>query len=412
MDRASQAMYIVDKDRMRRMMLNSTTVSLIDACRALDAEPIADLTLDLARIWSPPGDEVRMAERMAQEWTSVGARVHLDSEYPNSPSVVAEFGASSGPTLQWHGHLDAVDLAHAEPAREGNRLSGRGVADMKGPLASMVAAARLLIDRDFSRRVLVTLHGMHESGGNEPLHDLIARGIHGDAVITGELGGGQDLPIAGLGLSFWDITVPGPPSSVHEVVATAQTIDPVEVGRLIHGELAALRDRLAGVTAEKPLPSLFVGRFVAGDYVNRIPVRGRLSGTRRHDSAMTPTQVEDELREIVERVSRSTGADISLDVVAVADSFEVDPGERLVVAMQDAHRELTGRDIPVSRSKIASNAVHFVREAGIPAVGYGPDPISNHSDFEFVDVSELARIAAGFALATVRYFDGEGTTSA
>lgn len=405
-------MYIVDKDRKRRIMITSTPEPLIHACRHIDPEPIADLALGLMRIWSPPGSEAQMAERMGAELTAIGARVRLDHEYPNSPSVIAEFGTSAGPTLQWHGHLDAVDLAHAEPAREGTRLTGRGAADMKGPLASMVTAARLLIERDFPGRVLITLHGMHESGGNEPLHELIARGVHGDAVITGELGGGQDLPIAGLGLSFWEITVAGPLASVHEVVATTQTIDPVEVGRIIHGELAGLRDCLAGATAEKPLPSLFVGRFVAGDYVNRIPVSGSLSGTRRHDSGMTPAQVEEELRAIVGRVSRSTGADITLDVVAVADSFEVDPGERLVVAMQDAHRDLTGRDLPVSRSKIASNAVHFVREAGVPAVGYGPDPISNHSDFEFVEVADLARVAAGFALGTVRYFDSEGSASA
>jgi len=401
-------MYIVDKDRHRRFVVSLSAQSLLDACRAVDPEPIANLTLDLTRIWSPPGDEARMSERMAEEWAAVGARVSVDRTFPNSPSVIAEFGERIGPTLQWHGHLDAVDLAHDEPIRVGDRLSGRGAADMKGPLASMVSAARLLSERGFPGRVLVTLHGMHESGGNEPLHDLIERGFHGDAVITGELGGGRDLPIAGLGLSFWSVAIAGPPLSTHEALITAETIDPVEVGRLVHSELATLRDRLAEVVGEAPQPSLFVGSFAAGDYVNRVAVRGELRGTRRHDSAMTPEQVEHELRELVERVRNSTGAEITLEVVPVADSFEVDPGERIIASVREAHRQLTGRELPLSRSKIASNAVHFVREAGIPAVGYGPDPISNHSDFEYVSVVDLARIAAGFALATARYFESEG----
>lgn len=389
-------------------MFDSSAIPLVDACRALDPEPIADLTLDLTRIWSPPGDEAAMAERMATEWDELGARVRIDRLFPSSPSVIVEFGETDGPTLQWHGHLDAVALAHPDPHREGTRVVGRGSADMKGPLASMLSAARLLMEREVPGRVLVTLHGMHESGGNEPLHELIERGIHGDAVITGELGGGEHLPISGLGLSFWDMRIAGPEASVHEVAATAAAIDPVEVARILHNDLAALRDRLAsGVgTPENPLPSLFVGRVQGGDYVNRVAMDALLSGTRRHDLTMTPSEVEHELRALVDGVRSRTGATIDLDFIAVADSFEVDPGDDLVAAMRSAHEQLTGRDIPLSVSRIASNAVHFVREAGIPAVAYGPNPESNHSDYEWVEVSELGRIAGGFALATVNYFEG------
>jgi len=379
--------------------------SLLTACLALDPESIADLTLELCRLWTPPGDEGPMAERMAEEWESVGARVTLDHTFPRSPSVIAEFGDRAGPTLQWHGHLDAVDLSHEEPARSGDVVIGRGTADMKGPLASMIAAATLLRGVDLPGRVLVTLHGMHESGGNEPLHDLLARGIHGDAVITGELGGGVELPISGLGLSFWDVTISGPSQSVHEALATPDTIDPVEVGRILHSELVALRDQLRAKPGEDPRPSLFIGQFTAGDYVNRIPVRAELKGTRRHDSTMTPEEVERELRDIVARVSMQTGADISIKVIPVADSFQVSPDEVIVTAMRAAHRDITGRDIPLSRSMLATNAVHFVREAGIPAVGYGPNPVSNHSNYEYVSVAELGRIAAGFAWGTATFLE-------
>jgi LysW-gamma-L-lysine carboxypeptidase len=165
---------------------------LRDACRTIDPEPIASLALDLLHIWSPPGREAVIADRMAAELSDAGARVRLDREYPDSPSVIAELGSADGPTIQWHGHLDAIDVEHTPPERLGDRLIGRGAADMKGPDAAMVAAVRLLRahDQPIAGRVLITLHGKHESGGNEPLHALIARGIHGDAVITGELGGG------------------------------------------------------------------------------------------------------------------------------------------------------------------------------------------------------------------------------
>lgn len=384
---------------------------LRESCRQIDPEPIAATTLDLLGIWSPPGHEAAMADRLASELSEAGATVRLDREFPNSPSVIAELGPGEGPTIQWHGHLDAIDVEHAPPKRQDDLLIGRGAADMKGPDAAMVAAVRVLRAHGLPRRgrVLVTLHGMHESGGNEPLHALIARGIHGDAVITGELGGGTVLPIAGLGLTFWEIMIERPGMSVHETVAEAGTIDPVEVGRLLHGELAALRDRLTARPAAVPMPSLFIGKFVSGDYPNRLPVRAELAGTRRHDETSDLAAVAAELEALVDGVRQRTGAAIELRAVPIAESYSVDPAERIVGAMLDAHRDLFNGDLRLVRASVATNAVHFVREAGIPAVGYGPDPITNHSDHEQLAVNELSRIAGGFALASAYYLERAST---
>lgn len=386
-----------------------TVLELRAACQSVDPEPIADLTLELLHIWSPPGHEALMAERMADAFTEAGARVRLDREFPSSPSVIAELGSTDGPTIQWHGHLDAIDVEHSPPDRRGPLIVGRGAADMKGPDAAMVSAIRLLREHGLpgGGRVLVTLHGMHESGGNEPLHALIARGIHGDAVITGELGGGVDLPIAGLGLTFWEIVVTRPGMAIHETIAGPDTIDPVEVGRRLHGALAGLRDRLAAVPGPDPKPSLFVGKFVSGDYPNRMPVRAELAGTRRHDPGLDLAKVAAELADLVENVRRETGPGVVIELraVPIAESFSVDPASTIVEATRDAHRDLFGNELTLTRARVATNAVHFVTEAGIPAVGYGPDPISNHSDHEELAVSELARMAGGFALASAYYLE-------
>jgi acetylornithine deacetylase/succinyl-diaminopimelate desuccinylase-like protein len=384
---------------------------LREACRQIDPEPIAATTFDLLGIWSPPGHEAAMADRLAAELSDAGANVRLDREYPDSPSVIAELGPGDGPTIQWHGHLDAIDVEHTPPERRDDLLIGRGAADMKGPDAAMVTAIRLLREHGLPTRgrVLVTLHGMHESGGNEPLHALIARGIHGDAVITGELGGGTELPIGGLGLTFWEIAVERPGMSVHETVAEPGMIDPVEVGRLLHAELAALRDRLAAAPARDPKPSLFIGKFVSGDYPNRLPVRAELAGTRRHDETSNLAAVAAELESLVEGVRRRTGAAVELRSVPIAESFSVDPAEPIVRAMLDAHRDLFGSELRQVRARVATNAVHFVREAGIPAIGYGPDPITNHSDHEQLAIGELSRIAGGFALASAYFLERAAT---
>jgi acetylornithine deacetylase len=278
---------------------------------------------------------------------------------------------------------------------------------MKGPLASMVAAAALLQRHGLPSggRLLITFHGRHESGDNEPLHRLIARGVHGDAVITGELGGGRELPVGGLGLTFWEVRVERPGMAIHETLADAGTLDPVEVGRVLHDALAELRSRLAARVPDGIGASLCVGRFTAGDYFNRMPTSAVIAGTRRHDIDETLADVEAELRAVVADVAARTRVPISLEVTPIAEAFDVDPDTAIVRAMREAHRELYGNELRPVRGRVASNAVHFVQEAGIPAVAYGPDHATNHSDREVLAVSELARLTGGYALASARWFE-------
>lgn len=110
-----------------------------------------------------------MAALAAAALRDAGAEdVTVDGEFPASPSVIGWLrGAEPGPTLQWHGHLDAINNDQGPVRREGNLIYGRGAADMKGALAAEIAAVRVLRAAGLPRRgsVLVTFHGLHEEVG-------------------------------------------------------------------------------------------------------------------------------------------------------------------------------------------------------------------------------------------------------
>lgn len=378
-------------------------------CMQIDSEPIAERALRMVELWTPPGAEGPIAQLVADELRTVGAdEVRLDEEFPGSPSVLAVLqGEEPGPTLQWHGHLDAIDVPHAPPYRKGDTIYGRGTSDMKGAIAAMVESVRLLRAAGYPRRgtILVTYHGMHEAGGSAPLHRLIERGIVGDAVMIGELGSGCQLITGSRGLTFWDVVVTREGGPIHETNRAPETIDPLDVGHRLLDRFCRLRDRLISGEAT-PAGSLFIGKMTAGDYNNRVPGSCEIAGTRRHHADSSLDAVRDQLLQLVEEVRRETGARIETHVHGYVNAYSIDPDEPVAQALRHAYHDLTGEAMVPVTSRAAGNAADFVAEAGIPVVYYGCDYATAHSDCEQLSIAELGHVAGIYALAAAYFLDG------
>jgi acetylornithine deacetylase/succinyl-diaminopimelate desuccinylase-like protein len=382
--------------------------ALQQRARSVNPEPIADLTIRMTEIWSPPGHEAEMAALAARALADAGAEdVTIDDEFPESPSVIAWLrGREPGPTLQWHGHLDAIVTGHTPARREGDTIHGRGTSDMKGALAAEIEAVKFLRDAGLPERgsVLITFHGLHEEGRSAPLHRLIERGIHGDAVIIGELGGPTELITSGRGLTFWDMDVTRPGDPVHEQNAAKDMVQPIRAVRVLLNRLLDLADDLEAGRAT-PRGSLFIGAVNGGDYYNRLTNRVRISGTRRHHAETQLSEVRDQLIELAAGVARETGATIEPLIHSLIESYEISPEERIARALRAANYDLTGQAMAAVPSRAVGNAADLVREAGIPAVYYGCDYSTAHSDAERVSLADLSRVAGAFALTTAYYLD-------
>lgn len=331
--------------------------------------------------------------------------VELDEEYPSSPSVIARYTSHpEGPTFQLDGHIDHI--ATAGPAIEfrDGYIYGRGAEDMQASLAAMAEAARVVIESgiELQGNLLLTSHGRHESATNETLDSLIAKGIHGDAVVVTELGG-NTLPIAGMGLIFWEMEIRRRGEIIHETVAPDGTPSPLQVGVEVVNRLNRRAQEFAARRhAYLGSDTVFVGRFSSGDYNNRLPSRAYLQGTWR----FAPPKQIDEIRAELETIARELELAHQVEILVTANGvsgYEISPQEWLVQILQDAHLQVTGTSLPLAGTRAAANVPNFVQGAHIPALYYGATYLTAHSDDERVELDQVVRACKVYVHTILNY---------
>jgi len=196
---------------------------------------ISDLQA-LVRIPSITGSEDSVAVWAAETLRDLGlsvetvapdlAMVRADPAWPGQemprtslPVVIGRVGRVGGPRVILSGHLDVVPPG--DPAtwtvdpwggeiREGS-LYGRGACDMKGGVASILAAIRALgAAGDLARldgQLIVVLVPSEEDGGQGTLAAIRA-GVSGDMAIITEPSN-LDVVVAHAGAITFRLTVPG-----------------------------------------------------------------------------------------------------------------------------------------------------------------------------------------------------------
>jgi acetylornithine deacetylase len=362
----------------------------------VDPDRLAALTLDLVEVASPTGDTADAARLYASWLEEAGLEVAVrDEAFPATPTVVGLLrGDRPGPRIALCAHLDTVPIPHDGPARiEGDRIYGRGSADMKGACVAALEAARVLKERSFAGELAVIGIGLHEAPGGrgEDLTWLLGEGgFTCDLGLVCELSG-HDVAVAHMGQATAEISITRPGMPTHELQTPKGTPHPllaaarvVEAVRTRGEELAAVEHPWVGAE------TYFVGELHGGDFYNRWPASCRIVGTRRWAPGNTLEAVEAEYRALLEPIAAESGCDIDLDLRLVRGAYEIDTGHPLLLALQESYREVTGKPLDPVGMKVVADAAIF-HQAGIPCVYHGPVGSGAHADVEYMTVDELQR---------------------
>jgi putative selenium metabolism hydrolase len=159
-----------------------------------DFQAMTAFLQDLVRTSSLSTQEGEVAARLADEMRRVGIS---DVRGDRIGNVIGRIGRGGGKKLLLNGHMDTVGVSDPAAWRsdpfgaeiKGGVLYGRGAADMKGSLAAMVYAAKLLLDAGVSLKGDLYLVGVVQE---EPCEGLGMRvlveeeGLRPDWVVLGE----------------------------------------------------------------------------------------------------------------------------------------------------------------------------------------------------------------------------------
>jgi acetylornithine deacetylase len=321
---------------------------------------------------------------------AIGLEVHLEEVAPGRPNVVGVLdGKAPGRSLMFCGHSDTVGVdgmdAPFVPREENGRIYGRGAQDMKGGVAAMIDAARLVASRGLAAgRLLIAVVADEEYASLGA--DALVTSWTADAALVTEP---TDLNIGVAHKGFAWLTIETEGRAAHGSRPAEGRDAILAMGRVLR-ELEALDRELQ---SRSPHPLLGIGSLHAsiiagGRELSSYPDLCRLDLERRTLPGDSPSAPGEEVREILARLRLEDPT-----FVATAHDglqrppYAISGKHPLVQALSAAARAHGLVPETVGMSFWTDAAV--LGQAGTPAVLFGPGGAGLHSGVEYVNVADV-----------------------
>lgn len=352
---------------------------------------IPSVNPDLVPDGEGEGDLARaIAERLGR---TPGIEVELQETVDGRPNVIAWTGTGAGRTLMLNGHTDTVGVEGMadpfNPRVEGSKLHGRGSYDMKGAMAG----ATLVLEHaaragDFPGRLVVTyvVDEEYASIGTEAVISEIDRWSPDAAIVLENTD--LDICVAHKGFIWAEIVTQGVAAHGSRYWLGS---DAIAMMGYVQVELDRLAKDLLERTPHKYLgpPSMHLGLVRGGQEISSYPASCHLQFERRTIPGDTVEQFEDEVEDIVQRLSdEDPELSAMLTTGIVREPFEVDESADVVQALRRVCTEERGTE-PAYIGKAGWADSALLSAAGIETTYFGPAGYGAHGAEEWLDLDSL-----------------------
>lgn len=360
------------------------------------ADEMAELLMRLVEIdtENPPG---RGRSECAAVLAEAMARLGLAPEVHGPGRVVSGHCGDGPEVVYFHGHFDVVPAQRRDqfvPRREHGRITGRGSADMKGGLVSMLYAAAAVREQLDGRRIVLHLVCDEETGSTAGSGYLREQGMIDPgavAMLTAEPTGGV-VWHANRGAITAKVTVPGREAHVglrHQGDNAFQRLTQVAAPLLAFAD--ELLDEHTELEVEAPGSMMVVGGALgAGANFNVVPGSAWFSVDWRFNPERT---LEGELDRLRERVDPVAELEILQAQPAAHTPREHPQARRLAACVE----RVEGAP---PRFELCPGVLdtRWYAQLGIPAFAYGGGRLDvSHGPDEFIDEQAMRRCAEVYA---------------
>ena len=415
-----------------------TEAQIVDAVAAQRDEAVA-LLCELVAQPSLLGDEAGAQRVVRREFEANGLRVHefaIDEDkirsHPGySPSIVPYEGRHNvvgvhrpagpvrGRSLILNGHIDVVPVGTAamwssppfEPRIDGDRLYGRGAADMKAGIVAYTLALRALQRLGHEPAALLYLQSVveEECTGNGALACLV-EGYTADAAIIPEPGEG--VMTAQMGVMWMTIDVYGVP--VHAAYAHTGVTAIGFANHLVEAlrELERTWNQPAlrhACYADHEHPINFnLGRIEGGEWTSSVPTHCRVDMRLGFYPGRTPAEVRAQVEAhlaatyVAHPLHRKLRYEISYQGFQ-AQGLVVDTQQPVIQQLMQCHHDIAGSAPHLFASTATTDVRFFHLYGNIPSTCYGPHGADIHGIDEWVSIDSLQRVTAVLALFIARW---------
>lgn len=330
--------------------------------------------------------EAELASHVLAFLQNAGIEAGLQEAVDGRPNVVGRIpGDGDGPSLLLCCHLDTVSVegmsAPFSARVEDGRLYGRGAQDVKGGLAAMLAAARILAEGKRPKGDVILAAVADEEAYSKGTEALLDSGLRADGAIVFEPTE-LDVVVAHKGFAWLAVETAGVAAHGSKPELGVDAI--ANMGRVLTA-LSALDHELR---SRPPHPLLQTGSVHAslirgGRELSSYPDRCRLDLERR----TVPGETEDRIVAEIESLARGLDATVSLDFFRPA--FEIDARETLPQTLKTAVENVKGRCEFTGMTGWTDSAL--LAAADIPAVVFGPGGSGLHGLDEYGNTRQICQ---------------------
>lgn len=388
-------------------------MNLKELVGAVQEAELVEYCREMVRIKSvnPPGDEMAMAEYVANVLKSIGLEVKLLKHSSSRASVLAILrGSGQAPALLYSAHLDTVPLGaeqwiHEPFAAEtlDGKIWGRGSADMKGGLAALLVMAKIMANSGLSIK-----------------GDLIFAITAGEEVDS--LGAKSVASYPDLG-PVQAIIVPEPSyNDIYIAEKGALWLEISTYGKTAHGSMPALGKNAVMMMVEliKGLENFFIpfeshamlGGFSmsintisGGIKTNVVPDRCVVS----IDMRTVPGQDHHDIMARFQGLIKDLGKHdpdfkAAIEISNDRPPIETSPEEPVVKMMVDIVADITG-ELPIPKGvNYYTDAATLTPAFKAPMIICGPGhPGLAHQPNEYVEIEKLVQAAKIYTAATHQF---------